>query len=123
MRKKRVLLLSEGFGAGHTQAAHALARSLRLLAPDIQTRVLELGKFLHPMLAPWVFTAYRKTVSTQPRLYGMVYRSRYKKIAEPHDTARLAPHFFTHRRQPSSVSCVPIRSCVRTRSPARSFPV
>lgn len=79
MRKKRVLLLSEGFGAGHTQAAHALARSLRLLAPDIQTRVLELGKFLHPMLAPWVFTAYRKTVSTQPRLYGMVYRSRYKK--------------------------------------------
>ncbi|MEK8130994.1 glycosyltransferase [Paenibacillus filicis] len=79
MRKKRILLLSEGFGAGHTQAAHALAESLRKLSPHIQTRVLELGRFLHPTLAPLVFTAYRKTVSSQPRLYGLVYRSQYKK--------------------------------------------
>ncbi|SDE21845.1 processive 1,2-diacylglycerol beta-glucosyltransferase [Paenibacillus sp. UNCCL117] len=79
MRKKRVLLLSEGFGAGHTQAAHALSDSLRKLSPRLQTRVLELGKFLHPTLAPLVFTAYRKTVSSQPRLYGMVYRAQYKK--------------------------------------------
>ncbi|WP_281889931.1 MGDG synthase family glycosyltransferase [Paenibacillus sp. YYML68] len=79
MRKKRVLLLSEGFGAGHTQAAHALAESLRMLSPNIQTRVLELGKFLHPTLAPFVFNAYRKTVATQPKLYGMVYRAQYKK--------------------------------------------
>ncbi|TDF96323.1 MGDG synthase family glycosyltransferase [Paenibacillus piri] len=79
MRKKRVLLLSEGFGAGHTQAAHALSVGLRLLSPDIQTRVLELGSFLHPTLAPWIFTAYRKTVTTQPKLYGLMYRSQYKK--------------------------------------------
>ncbi|TVY09738.1 MGDG synthase family glycosyltransferase [Paenibacillus cremeus] len=79
MRKKRVLLLSEGFGAGHTQAAHALSDSLRMISPDIQTRVLELGSFLHPTLAPWIFTAYRKTVSNQPKLYGMMYRSQYKK--------------------------------------------
>jgi processive 1,2-diacylglycerol beta-glucosyltransferase len=79
MRKKRVLLLSEGFGAGHTQAAHALSVSLRQLSPEVQTRVLELGSFLHPTIAPWIFTAYRKTVINQPRLYGMVYRSQYKK--------------------------------------------
>ncbi|WP_159885849.1 MGDG synthase family glycosyltransferase [Paenibacillus puerhi] len=79
MRKKRILLLSEGFGAGHTQAAHALSDSLRKLSPHLQTRVLELGRFLHPTLAPLVFTAYRKTVSSQPRLYGMVYRAQYKK--------------------------------------------
>ncbi|PZE20778.1 MGDG synthase family glycosyltransferase [Paenibacillus xerothermodurans] len=79
MPKKRVLLLSEGFGAGHTQAAHALSIGLRMLSPDIQTRVLELGSFLHPTLARWVFTAFRKTVTTQPKLYGLVYRSQYKK--------------------------------------------
>ncbi|MFB6364354.1 glycosyltransferase [Paenibacillus elgii] len=79
MRKKRVLLLSEGFGAGHTQAAHALSDSLRLLTPEVQTRVLELGTFLHPTLAPWILTAYRKTLSTQPKLYGLMYRSQYKK--------------------------------------------
>jgi processive 1,2-diacylglycerol beta-glucosyltransferase len=79
MRKKRVLLLSEGFGAGHTQAAHALSVSLRILSPDIQTRVLELGSFLHPTLAPWILTAYRKTVTKQPKLYGLMYRSQYKK--------------------------------------------
>lgn len=43
--KKRVLLLSEGFGAGHTQAAYALSSSLRKLSPNVQTRVLELGSF------------------------------------------------------------------------------
>ncbi|MCZ8523852.1 MULTISPECIES: MGDG synthase family glycosyltransferase [Paenibacillus] len=79
MRKKRILILSEGFGAGHTQAAKALSGSLRRLAPHIQTRVLELGTFLHPTLAPWVIGAYHKTVTTQPKLYGLVYRSQDKK--------------------------------------------
>lgn len=90
MRKKRVLLLSEGFGAGHTQAAHALSESLRIISPEVQTRVLELGSFLHPTLARWIFTAYRKTVSNQPKLYGIVYRSQYKKSINRF--ARLALH-------------------------------
>lgn len=79
MKKKRVLLLSEGFGAGHTQAAHALAVSLRQLSPDIRTRVLELGAFLHPTLTPWILSAYRKTLTSQPRLVGMMYRYQYEK--------------------------------------------
>ncbi|MDF2813842.1 MAG: UDP-N-acetylglucosamine--LPS N-acetylglucosamine transferase [Paenibacillus sp.] len=40
---------------------------------------MELGAFLHPTLAPWIFSAYRKTLISQPKLYGMVYRSQYKK--------------------------------------------
>ncbi|TBL69311.1 MGDG synthase family glycosyltransferase [Paenibacillus thalictri] len=79
MRKKRVLILSEGFGAGHTQAAEALSESLKRHAPHVQTRVLELGSFLHPTVAPWIFTAYRKTVMSGPRLYGFMYRYQYKK--------------------------------------------
>ncbi len=73
------MLLSEGFGAGHTQAAHALAVALRRQSPELQTRVVELGAFLHPTLAPLIFSAYRKTIASQPKLYGYVYRSQYKK--------------------------------------------
>lgn len=79
MRKKRILLLSEGFGAGHTQAANALSVALRQLYPGVQTRVIELGAFLHPTLAPLIFTAYRKTVVSRPKLIGLMYRSQYKK--------------------------------------------
>ena len=79
MRKKRVLLLSEGFGSGHTQAAYALAMGLKQLSPGIQARVIELGKFLNPVVGPWIMSAYRKTVSKQPKLVGMMYRTQYHK--------------------------------------------
>lgn len=58
--KKRVLLLSEGFGAGHTQAAYALSSSLRKLSPNVQTRVLELGSFLNPRMAPLLLQHTRR---------------------------------------------------------------
>jgi processive 1,2-diacylglycerol beta-glucosyltransferase len=40
---------------------------------------MELGSFLHPTLAPWIFSAYRKTVTSQPKLWGLLYRSQHKK--------------------------------------------
>ncbi|MBP1995020.1 MGDG synthase family glycosyltransferase [Paenibacillus eucommiae] len=79
MRKKRILLLSEGFGKGHTQAAYALSVGIRQSSTEVITRVIELGAFLHPTLAPLVFSAYRRTVISQPKLYGMLYRHQYKK--------------------------------------------
>ncbi|OCT10946.1 UDP-N-acetylglucosamine--LPS N-acetylglucosamine transferase [Paenibacillus pectinilyticus] len=82
-QKKRVLILSEGFGAGHTQAAFALAGSLEQRCVSIETRVVELGSFLHPTLAPWIFSAYKKTISAQPKLYGRLYRSQYQKSLNP----------------------------------------
>lgn len=78
MEKKRILLLSEGFGAGHTQAAYALSSSLRKLSPGVQTKVLELGSFLNPRVAPLIITAYKKTVTKQPKLVGYVYKHQYK---------------------------------------------
>jgi processive 1,2-diacylglycerol beta-glucosyltransferase len=49
------------------------------MSPDVQTRVLELGSFLHPTVFPIIFNAYRKTITSKPKLYGMVYRSHYKR--------------------------------------------
>jgi processive 1,2-diacylglycerol beta-glucosyltransferase len=122
MRKKRVLLLSEGFGAGHTQAAHALSDSLRMFSPDIQTHVLELGSFLHPTLAPWILTAYRKTVSNQPKLYGMMYRSQYKKSLNRFTQLALHRIFYAqtaeviNQLQPDTIVCThPFPSAVISR--------
>lgn len=122
MRKKRVLLLSEGFGAGHTQAAHALSVSLRKLSPDIQTRVFELGSFLHPTIAPWILSAYKRTVTSQPKLVGMMYRTNYKKSLNRF--AQLALHrlFYTQattimqQLRPDMIVCThPIPNAVVSR--------
>ncbi|MEK4854019.1 glycosyltransferase [Paenibacillus sp. FSL H7-0756] len=94
MRKKRILLLSEGFGAGHTQAAYALSSSLRKLSPEVQTKVLELGSFLNPKMAPLIVSAYRKTVTSQPRLMGYVYR--HQKSFNRLTTLALHHLFYTH---------------------------
>ncbi|KKO50997.1 UDP-N-acetylglucosamine--LPS N-acetylglucosamine transferase [Paenibacillus sp. DMB20] len=90
MRKTRVLLFSEGFGTGHTQAAYALAEGLKKKNPHIQCRVIELGNFLNPTVGPLILSAYRKTVSVRPRLVGMLYRSQYKKSLNK--LTRLALH-------------------------------
>ncbi|OGX68334.1 MAG: UDP-N-acetylglucosamine--LPS N-acetylglucosamine transferase, partial [Paenibacillus sp. RIFOXYA1_FULL_44_5] len=79
MKKKRILLLSEGFGVGHTQAAQALAVGLRQLSPNLQTRVMELGSFLHPTAAPLILSVYKKTVTSQPKLWGVMYRHQANK--------------------------------------------
>ncbi|WP_435921926.1 MGDG synthase family glycosyltransferase [Paenibacillus sp. DYY-L-2] len=99
MQKRRVLLLSEGFGAGHTQAAYALSSSLRKVAPHVQTKVLELGSFLNPRVAPIIITAYKKTVSSQPRLVRMMYRSNYKKSLNRLTTLALHRIFYTRTIQ------------------------
>jgi processive 1,2-diacylglycerol beta-glucosyltransferase len=101
MRKKRVLLLSEGFGSGHTQAAHAISMGLRQLSSSIITRVLELGAFQHPTIAPWIFSAYRRTVSNKPFLLGMLYRSYNKKSLNR--LASLALHRIFYARTSSII--------------------
>jgi len=99
LRKKRVLLLSEGFGSGHTQAAYALAVGIRLSSSDIQTRVIELGNFLNPVVGPLIVSAYRKTVSKQPKLVGLMYRSNYNKSLNRFTQLALHRVFYTHTSQ------------------------
>ncbi|RUT28440.1 UDP-N-acetylglucosamine--LPS N-acetylglucosamine transferase [Paenibacillus zeisoli] len=122
MQKQRVLLLSEGFGAGHTQAAYALSSSLRKVSPNVQTKVLELGSFLNPRMAPLIITAYKKTLSSQPRLVRMMYRSNYKKSLNRLTTLALHRIFYTHTTQlvkqirPNVIVCThPIPSAVISR--------
>ena len=121
--KKRILLLSERFGAGHTQAAHALAVSLRKLSPQhVQTRVMELGSFLNPKTAPLIIEAYRKTVIVQPKLVGFMYKTQYHKSLNRLTTMALHRVFYTHamsvmrQLKPDMIVCThPIPSAVISR--------
>ncbi|MBE9913551.1 UDP-N-acetylglucosamine--LPS N-acetylglucosamine transferase [Paenibacillus donghaensis] len=79
MRKKRVLILSEGFGSGHTQAGYALAAGMKKMNPNIHTKVIELGSFLNPNVAPWIMSAYRLTINSNPGLVGLLYRKQHDK--------------------------------------------
>ena len=109
VRKQRILLLSESFGAGHTRAAYALSSSLRRLSPDVQTRVLEMGSFLNPKMAPLIVSAYRRTVTNQPKLMGYVYR--HQKSFNRLTTLALHRLFYTHARnivrklRPDAIVC------------------
>ncbi|MEK0315253.1 MGDG synthase family glycosyltransferase [Cohnella sp. 56] len=96
MRKKRILLLSEGFGTGHTQAAYALSVGLRQLSPRVQTRVIELGTFLNPVIGPLILSAYRKTVIKQPKLVGKLYRGHYHKSLNRLTRFALHRLFYNH---------------------------
>jgi processive 1,2-diacylglycerol beta-glucosyltransferase len=120
--KKRVLLLSEGFGSGHTRAAYALAVGIRHLNPDVQTKVLELGKFFNPVLGPLIVSAYRKTVTKTPKWWGRLYRSNYKRSLNRF--AQLALHrlFYTQTSQvitqlkPDAIVCThPVPNAVVSR--------
>lgn len=95
MRKQKVLLLSEGFGCGHTRAAHALALSLSRYTSNIESHVIELGSYLNPTIAPWILAAYRKTVSARPRFMGMVYRYQYRKSISRFSSLALHRLFYT----------------------------
>src|SRR5690606_26869544 len=66
------------------------------VSPHVQTRVLELGSFLHPTIAPLMFNAYRKTVTTSPKLYGKLYRSQYNKTLSRLTQLALHRIFYAH---------------------------
>ena len=96
MRKQRVLLLSEGFGSGHTQAARAIAAGIKQLSPSVSSRIFELGSFIRPRVMSWITDTYRNLVIKQPKLVGLLYKSHYKKSINKFGT--LALHHILYTR-------------------------
>jgi processive 1,2-diacylglycerol beta-glucosyltransferase len=70
---KKVLILSEAVGVGHTKAAEALVQGISLLAPSVHTQVLELGQELHPFAATVMYQFYLKMVTRYPSVWRRVY--------------------------------------------------
>lgn len=74
--EKKILILSEVFGSGHTKAAEALAQGIAQLEPSIHTQIVEIGKMLHPTRTAILFRSYKKLITMNPLLWKKIYESK-----------------------------------------------
>lgn len=74
MAHKRVLLLSEAFGTGHTMAGIAIQEGAKLLKPEWEFRLIEPVASLSPHLSQWITQLYLKTLQYSPKLWGALYK-------------------------------------------------
>lgn len=88
---KRILILSEAFGAGHTKTAEAIKDGLLLLKPEADVQVIELGTWLRPKVSQFISRFYMNTLRYSPKLWGMMYR----KIQ--HQPLKPKVEFFLHQ--------------------------
>lgn len=70
---KKVLILSEAFGTGHTKAAEALAQGISFQEPSVQTHIIELGSMLHPIVNDLVLRIYKQSITTFSFLWKKIY--------------------------------------------------
>ncbi|UQD53124.1 galactosyldiacylglycerol synthase [Bacillus methanolicus] len=76
---KKVLILSEAIGSGHTKAAEALMQGISHLAPSIHTQILEVGQTLHPLTTKLLLNSYLKIIIRSPSLWRKMYDYKQNK--------------------------------------------
>ncbi len=76
---KKVLVLSEAIGTGHTKAAEALIQGISYLAPSVHTQVVEVGKTLNPLKTKLLVFAYLKTIMRSPIIWKKIYHYQHNK--------------------------------------------
>lgn len=72
--KKKVLLLSEAFGSGHTKAAEALAQGILLQDPSVETQIIEMGRMHHPIISALILSTYKQIITNYPYLWKKIYQ-------------------------------------------------
>lgn len=126
MAEKKVLILSEAFGAGHTKTAQAIKEGILLYRPQWNIEVIELGVWMRPRLTKWITELYIKMLRYSPKLWGVIYRkARNHLLTERVETA-LRRFFYTqvtqliHQYQPDLIVCThpfpsAVISCLKRR--------
>ncbi|RBW68558.1 MGDG synthase family glycosyltransferase [Bacillus taeanensis] len=77
--EKKVLILSEAVGNGHTKAAEALMQGISNLDPSIHTEILEVGQTLHPITTKLFVNSYLKMIILSPPLWRKIYDYKQNK--------------------------------------------
>lgn len=93
---KKVLILSEAIGSGHTIVAEALKQGIAHLDPEIKTEVLEVGRFLHPTASNLLVRSYLKINTLSPKLWGKIYE--YKHHLPIAKWKKHFIHYLLHRK-------------------------
>ncbi|MGD9677255.1 MAG: glycosyltransferase [Vulcanibacillus sp.] len=77
---KKVLILSESFGSGHTNSAQAIKKGINLYRPDWDVQILELGAYIRPTINLIFQEVYIKTLKFTPKLWGYIYsKGKYRE--------------------------------------------
>lgn len=87
-RLERVLILSASYGEGHQQASMAVRDALAEIDPEIDVKVVDYMKMVHPMLDSVARYCYINSVRFVPKLYGLFYKG----------TSRISPSSLLQRR-------------------------
>ncbi|MEI6534995.1 MAG: glycosyltransferase [Verrucomicrobiaceae bacterium] len=67
------MLLTAGFGDGHNTAARNIGSGLNQLAPQDETRVLDLCDLAHPLISPLLKNNYQMLITRAPVLWGRIF--------------------------------------------------
>lgn len=128
--KKKILILSQLFGSGHTKAAEALAQGIAQLEPSIHTQIVEIGKMLHPKSTAIFFHSYKKLITMYPWLWKKIYESKQSQPIS--DWLQFTIYQLFHRKleqmldqiQPDLVICThPFNSSSIARLKKRGYPI
>ncbi|MFC0271417.1 glycosyltransferase [Metabacillus herbersteinensis] len=71
--EKKVIILSEAIGNGHTKAGEALMQGISHLAPSVHTQIFEVGQELHPFTTKLIVNSYLNMIVNSPLLWRKIY--------------------------------------------------
>ncbi|ADL08599.1 MGDG synthase family glycosyltransferase [Thermosediminibacter oceani] len=119
---KKVLILSEKFGAGHERAALALSKGIKNISPDTEVKVINFFQYFHPHVSKVTLKMYLSAINMKPEIWGYFYeRERNKKKAGlAKKLLRSAMYFFLReildKERPDVIVCThPFPACVASR--------
>lgn len=73
-KSRAILILSAGFGGGHSAAALAVKEAMLLRAPWLNIEILDMLELLVPSISSVIYTSYRLMVSRAIFIYNYFYR-------------------------------------------------
>jgi processive 1,2-diacylglycerol beta-glucosyltransferase len=69
----KVLIFSVAVGGGHANAADAIKSYMNKIKPDSEVKVIDVLKYINPMIDKVVIGSYLNTIKLTPSLFGKLY--------------------------------------------------
>jgi processive 1,2-diacylglycerol beta-glucosyltransferase len=89
--KRRVLILTAGYGEGHNSAARGLAAAFAE-RPDIEPEIIDVFALRAPLLNRWTRKGYLSLINTVPAMWSTTYRWFDRSTQAPRLFALLKSH-------------------------------
>lgn len=79
---RKLLILTAGFGSGHTAAAKAIQEQLAISHPEIKTEIVDIYKLLNPLKYKAVYRGYELLVKGMPKIYNCFYSRKNTEVSD-----------------------------------------